>query len=274
MTAGAPAQKKEENIFLNLLLNIVLPAIILSKMTGEDRLGPLMALVVAISLPVAYGVYDLIARRTFNFFSVIGIISVMVTGGLGLYRATPQLFAIKEAVMPTLFAVFILLSHLRREPFVNQILLNPKLVNLAKLEATLEARCCRPAFRTLLFHCSSFLALTLCCSAVANYFLAIRVLEGTEGGSPEYVAGIGKITWMGFLIIGLPMMVAMGGIFFYLLRGLKKVTGLDVDELTTPGETVKSKVSRGRTLSRESVTSQVDRQSHVENQTSRDRTPD
>lgn len=246
-------KEKEENLFLNLLLNIALPAIILSKMSGEDRLGPLASLILAISLPVAYGIYDYIARRTFNFFSAIGFISVLVTGGLGLFGATPQLFAIKEAVMPTLFAAFILLSHLRKEPFVNQILLNPKLVNLRKLEAALEVRSGWPAFRALLFHCSSFLAVTLCCSAVANYFLAIRVLGGTEGGSPEYVEGIGKITWMGFLIIGLPMMVVMGGIFFYLLRGLKRVTGLDIDELTTPGETVKKKVSKGTTLSVEKL---------------------
>lgn len=246
-------EPKEENLFLNLVLNIALPAIILSKMSGEDRLGPLAALILAISLPVFYGVYDYFVRRTFNLFSALGFASVLFTGGLGLYQATPQVFAIKEAVMPLLFATFVLLSHLWKEPFVNQILLNPKLMNLKKLETALEARGARAAFDGLLFHCSSFLAITLCCSGVANYFLAMSVLGGTEGGSPEYVEGIGKITWMGFLIIGIPMMLAMGGIFFYLLKGLQRVSGLDTDELTTPGETVKKRVSKGRTLSVEKL---------------------
>ena len=119
MTAKKSAQEpKEENLLLNLALNIVLPTLILSKLSSEERLGPLWALIVAISLPVGYGIYDFARRRNFNFFSLLGFVSVLLTGGLGLMKATPLQFAIKEAVMPLVFATFILLSHLRKKPFV------------------------------------------------------------------------------------------------------------------------------------------------------------
>jgi len=250
-TLEEAAPPKEENIFLNLVLNIVLPSIILGKLSKEEYLGPLLALIVAISLPIGYGIYDFAKRRNFNFFSLLGFISVLLTGGLGLMKASPQQFAIKEAVIPLLFASAILLSHLKKKPFIESMLLNPQLLNLKKLNAALDVRNSHGAFHKLMFQCSLFLAATLCGSSIANYFLAMKILRGTEGGSEEYMAGIGKITWMGYLMIGIPMMIAMGGIFYFLLKGLKRVTGLDTDELTTEDntKTVKKKVSKGKVLS-------------------------
>lgn len=250
-TEIAEAPEKEENVLLNLLLNIALPAFILSSLSKEDRLGPLIALIVAIALPIGYGIYDFATRRNFNFFSVIGFISVLLTGGLGLMKASPFIFACKEAILPLLFATLILLTHLRKTPFIQTLLLNPQLINVKKLTAALDANDGWGRFRKLMFHCSIFLALTLCASSIANFFLAMRVLEGTEGGSPEYMKGIGKITWMGFLIIGVPMMVAFIGIFFYMMKGLGRITGMDADDLTNPGDTVRKKVKKGEVLSEE-----------------------
>lgn len=237
--------EKQENLLLNILLNVALPAIILSKMSGEARLGPFWALIVAIALPIGYGLYDFIQRRNFNLFSAMGFVGVLLTGGLGLMKAGPQIFAIKEAVMPLLFGSFILLSHLKKEPLIKQMLLNPQLFAMKKINRVLDEGNLRAPFEALLLRCSVFLCITLAGSAVGNYFLAMHVLEGTEGGSTEYMEGIGKLTWMGYLIIGIPMTGAMVGIFFYLLKQLTLLTGLDSEELTNPGETVTKQVKKG-----------------------------
>ncbi|MEM0897684.1 MAG: hypothetical protein AAGJ79_12460, partial [Verrucomicrobiota bacterium] len=82
---------KPENPLLNILLNVLLPVVILSYLSNPDKtlfglpvgLGPLWALIVAISFPVIYGVWFFITRRKTNFFSILGFVSVLLTGVLG-----------------------------------------------------------------------------------------------------------------------------------------------------------------------------------------------
>src|SRR5690606_22513217 len=77
----APPAPKRENLWINLLCNAVFPAVILTTLSKEHRLGPMWALVLAISLPLGYGIYDLVTRSKWNVFSVVGVISTALTGG-------------------------------------------------------------------------------------------------------------------------------------------------------------------------------------------------
>src|SRR5690349_10701580 len=80
---AAPAHKPE-NLWLNLACNIVLPAVILSNLSSKERLGPLVALLVGLAFPLGYGIYDVIARRKWNLLSIIGVLSVSLSGGMGV----------------------------------------------------------------------------------------------------------------------------------------------------------------------------------------------
>ena len=68
-----PTEVRQENLWLNLLFNIVVPALILTTLSKPERLGPVWALIVGVSLPLGYGIYDLIVRRKWNFFSILEI---------------------------------------------------------------------------------------------------------------------------------------------------------------------------------------------------------
>ena len=67
-------------------MNIVIPVIILVRFSGEDQLGPVNGLLVALAFPVGYGLYDFIVRRGFNPYSMLGFASVLLTGGIGLLK--------------------------------------------------------------------------------------------------------------------------------------------------------------------------------------------
>ena len=73
-----------ENPWLSLLLNIVVPVAVLNKLSEPDRLGPSGALVLALVFPLSYGVWDRIKRRQWNPMSLIGLASILLTGGIGL----------------------------------------------------------------------------------------------------------------------------------------------------------------------------------------------
>ena len=65
MTTPSPksAAPNPENPWISLLINIAIPALVLMKLSGEQHLGPVMGLLVALSFPLVYGIQDAVRRR-------------------------------------------------------------------------------------------------------------------------------------------------------------------------------------------------------------------
>ncbi len=228
---------KQENALLNLMLNVLLPVTILSycsKEKGWYAIGPTKALIVAVLLPVGYQIWDWFQRRKINTFSIIGMISVLITGGLGLMKLNPQAFALKEAAIPLILGFVMLWTHWKGKPLTKAMLLNPDLMDVNKVEAAVDRNEQRPAFDKLMWQTTFILAGSFVLSAVLNYGLALYFLEGKEPGSEEYTASIGKITGWGFLVIGVPMMGCLIWAFVRLTKGLQRLTGLTQDDLMLP----------------------------------------
>lgn len=244
---GGAASPPQDRPLLELVVNIILPTWILMSLSKEERLGPLWALVIAICLPLGYGIYDAVRARKLNFYAAIGLVSVLLTGMFGLFKGGAVWFAVKEAVIPIVLAVAFLGSHKTGTPFIKAIFLNPQLINLPLLNEVLDKDPARNAgFQRLLWNGTLMLAATMLVSSVANFFLAMHFVGPTEPGSSEYTAAIGKTTAWGFAIIGIPMVAILLFVFWYLIRGLERVTGLERDDLTNPGQTVRRTVQRGQ----------------------------
>ena len=127
-------KSRRENPLVSLALNIVIPVIILVRFSGEDELGPVNGLLLALAFPVGYGLYDLIARggfdpvrlfralvrrkrpydfihwRRFNPYSILGFVSVLLTGGIGLLKLPVEWLAIKEAAIPFIICAAVVIS--------------------------------------------------------------------------------------------------------------------------------------------------------------------
>ena len=235
--APAPKAVKQENPLLNLLLNVLLPVTVLSMCSKEGNwysLGPKWALVVAVALPVGYQIYDFIVRRKWNVFSIIGMVSVLFTGGLGLLNLSAQVFAWKEASVPLVLAAVIYFTGRGKKPLVRQLLMNPDIIDVKKVESAIDAHDSRPAFDRLLSTSTLLLTGSMLLSAVLNYFLAIFFLDGLTPGSSEYSEAIGKQTGWGWLVIGVPTMAMMIFAMLRLFKGLKRLTGLDSDQIMLP----------------------------------------
>jgi hypothetical protein len=221
---------KPENMWLNLLFNIVIPALILSKLSSEDRLGPIGALVVGLAFPLVYGTYDLIARKKWNLFSILGVASVSLTGGLGLMEADGVWFAVKEAAVPLMFAVAVLATLKTPKPLVRALILNDSVVDVPRIEAALDEKCTRPQFDKLLESSTWLLAGSLGLSAVLNFALA-RVVLKSPAGTPEFTAELGKMTWMSYPVIVVPSMAIMIYILMRLFKGIHHLTGLGLEDI-------------------------------------------
>jgi len=234
-TPPAPARhpRKPENIWLNLLCNVVLPGLIMSKLSAPERLGPVWALVAGVSLPLSYGIYDLVTRKKWNLFSGVGLVSVGLTGGLGLAKATAMAFAIKEAAVPAVFALAVLATLKTKQPLVREMIFNDAVIDVPKVEAALAANGTRAAFEQLLKSCTWLLAGSFVLSAVLNFGLA-RILLTGEPGTPEFTAQLGRMNWWSWPVIMVPSLAIMIVALLKLLRGVHRLTGLNLEAIMHP----------------------------------------
>lgn len=229
-TAASPAAPKPENLWLNLVCNAVFPAVVLSTLSKESRLGPVWALLLAISLPLGYGIYDLVRRRKWNVFSVIGVISTALTGGLGLMKLSGIWFAVKEAAVPLVLGAAIPLTLRTRQPLVRELVCNEQVLNMPRVEAALDATGRRPQFNALLARVSWIIAGSFALSATLNFILAIWILKSPAGTS-AFAEELGRMTALSYPVITIPTMGVMIYAMWRLITDLEKLTGLTGDEI-------------------------------------------
>lgn len=229
MSATAtPNQPKRENLLLNIICNVAVPSLILSKLS--DRLGAKTALILALSFPLAYGIYDLVKRRNFNFIAALGFTSTLATGGLGLLKLAPFWFAVKEAVVPTLIGLTIVVSQWTKNPLVRTFLFSEQVIDVPRVEAALAERGQLAAFQKLLLSSSWMLAGSFAISAGLNYGLA-RYLIKAMPDTPEFNAQLGQMTLWSWPVIVVPSMAIMMIALWRLLKGLEWLSGLKLDEI-------------------------------------------
>lgn len=221
---------KPENLFLNLVFNLALPAIVLSKLSAPGRLGPVYGLVVALACPLGYGVWDYLKRREANFISIVGFVSVLLTGGLGLLHFGGFWFAVKEAAVPTVIAAAVLISLKTKKPLVHAMLYNPQVIDVSRVDAALDERSNRTGFDRLLVTSSYLLTISFLLSAVLNFALA-RYLLKSAAGTAEFNAELAKMHLLSWPVIVLPSMAMTMFALWRLLSGLKELTGLTMDEI-------------------------------------------
>ncbi|MCF7687851.1 MAG: MFS transporter [Cephaloticoccus sp.] len=231
---NAPAKSvtkaKRENLLINLICNVALPTLILTKFSGNSGLGPTWGLIVALSFPIGYGVHDFIRRRRCNFISVIGFSSVLISGGFGLLKLDGFWFAVKEAAIPSIIGLAVLASMRSKLPLVQELLYNPQLMDVARIEAAMDERGTRSDFAPLMLAASRLLALSFFISAVLNYGLA-RYLLKSPTGTEAFNNELGKMHLWSWPVIVLPSMAMMMLALWRFIKGLQTATGLKLDDL-------------------------------------------
>lgn len=221
---------QKENPLLNILINIVIPSVTLSKFSTDEYLGSEMGLIVALSLPVLYGIYDFIKQKKVNFISVLGFVSILLTGVIGLFELDKDWIAWKEAAVPFIIGVAVAVSIKTPYPLVEKLLFNDKIVDIKKINLRLEHKGNAHIFKKKLDMASFLLAGSFFLSAVLNFALA-KFLIVSESGTEEFTQQLGKMTALSFPVIAVPSTIFMLVALWYLLNSVKKCTGLEISEV-------------------------------------------
>lgn len=218
---------------VDLLLSIILPSVVLMKLSGEDDLGATGGLIVALAFPLGWGLFELIKYRKFNFIALLGLVSVLLTGGIGLFELDTKWLAIKEAAIPAVIGIAVLVSTFTPYPLIKTLLFNPAIMDVDNIKQKLEEHNSSVVFESRLMKASYLVAGSFAFSATMNYILAKWIVT-SAAGTTAFNEELGQLTLYSYPVIALPSMLMMLGIFYYLWRTIHDLTGLELDEVLAP----------------------------------------
>ena len=227
-TTAPPTHKPRP--LLDLLLGIIIPSVILMKLSGDNDLGATSALIVALAFPISWGLYELIKYKKFNFIALLGLTSVLLTGGIGVLQLDTQWLAIKEAAIPAIIGIGVFISTQTRYPLIKTLLYNPKILNIDKIGRKLDELGSTRMFEARLMNATYLLGGTFFFSAIMNYILAKWIVT-SPAGSTAFNEELGRMTLLSYPVIAIPSMVMMLAIFYYLWRIIHGMTGLKLEEI-------------------------------------------
>ncbi len=256
----ADPKTHQEHPLANIFVNVLIPVMVLSYLSKDPvvqeqlgkevkpwHIGPLKAIIVALALPLGYGIWHFAKTRKLNFFSGLGLVSVLLTGGLTLYLWNQDgtvkehaglLFGIKEAAIPLALGIGVMLSQRSATPLLNVFLYNDSLFDIPKIERTIADRGADDDYRKVKKQATLLFALSFFISCVLNLLLALWFFRGFDRTAADalekYNAIIGRLTGWGFAVIGVPLLVFLFFTLRQLLKGLREITGLKDEELLLP----------------------------------------
>lgn len=248
----AASKKKPDNSLVDILINVIIPVLVLSYLSKDEgkawHLGPTKAMVIALVIPLAFGIWHFIKHKKINLFSCVGLGAILLTGLITIYlwyneAARPQvgiIFGIKEALQPLILGSLFIITHKTATPLFNTFLYNDALFDIPRIEKAVKTEEKQDEYKKMKWNCTLFFFGSFLISAVLNLALAIYffrdlspdLADGTW--KTEYNEIVGKITGWGFAVIGAPFLIVMIVLLIFLLKSLRKHTGLSNDEILIP----------------------------------------
>lgn len=215
---------------IDLAVSLILPSLVLMKLSSPEYLGASMALVLALAFPLGWGLFELLRYRKFNFIALLGMLSVLLTGGIGLLQLDTQWLAVKEAAVPGVIGLVVIGSIFTRRPLIHRLLYNESVLDIARIQSALQEHGKSAEFDRHLLIATWCLGGTFFFSAVMNYILA-RWLVSSPAGTEAFNAELAQMNLYSYPMIAIPSMLMMAGIFWYLWRTIHGMTGLSMEEM-------------------------------------------
>jgi hypothetical protein len=212
-----------------IAVTLLIPSLILMRFSGPEELGAAGALALALAFPIGWGLRELARSRRFSLFAGLGIVSLLLTGGIGLLELDARWLAVKEAAIPAVLGLIVAGSALTRAPLVRVLLYTPMLLDTGRIDAALAERGNLPAFEARLRAATWMLAGSFAFSSAMNYVLATWIVT-SPAGSAAFNEELGRLTLLSYPMIALPATLMMMGVLYYLAVAVKRLAGLSLGD--------------------------------------------
>lgn len=235
---------------LNILLSVLAPVMVLDhcSVAGPKlwQMGTAPAMCLALSLPLGFGLWTFITSRKVEPLTLFGLLGTILTGVVTIYANTgtgdairpdtPWWYAAKEAAIPLLLCGAVMVTARRQDSLLRLLLYSDAIFDITTIEKHVAEKGAQQPYDALLWRASLFLGLSLVFSAVGNFILSLCFLlpvldQPAAQQALEYNYAVGRMTWWGYLVIGVPLLITLIGVLRHLIAKLEALTGLDRDHL-------------------------------------------
>ena len=235
---------------LNVFLSVLAPVLVLDHCSAADgawyHLGTTWAMVVALALPIGCGIYSLVTERKIESMTAFGLLGTILTGVVTIYANTgdelairpdtPWWYAAKEAIIALLLAGATLVGGGKEGSLLRACVYSDSIFDIRRIEGTVREKGLLSNYTTVLNRAALMTAGSLLFSAAMNFGLALYFLLPVPDmpaaqQAVEYNYAVSKMTWMGYLIIGVPLLATLFLVIRYLGRTLQQLTGLSDERI-------------------------------------------
>jgi len=213
---------------LELGMNIVAPTVVLLFLSGEEYLGPELGLGIGLSFPILHAVRSLWMSGSVSPISVIAVVSVLLTGGIGLLELEARWFVLKEGLVSVAFAFLTVASLWSPWPAVE--IMWWMVFDEEKVRAALDERGEAAAYQDDLTRATWRFGAVMLLAALATWALA-WFLVTADAGSVAFNEQLGRYTFASFAVITFPSMGAMYFVLNTLMDATEDRTGLAMQDL-------------------------------------------
>lgn len=231
--AGTIAPGGVPNIMSKALINIFLPVAILLTLSDESRLGPLAALLLAVGIPATYGTWELVRTRKINASSILGIVSVLMTGAIAVFELDTRYFAVKEAAIPVGFAAILLISNRMSFPVVK--LLFDVVQRKERVERLIPEHHQETAYRKHIERSGALWAGIMILSGVMKFTLA-SIIMTADAGTREFNTQLATYELVQIPTSMTITMVLILSLIYFIAKGTGALIGLAPSEVLRGGE--------------------------------------
>ena len=216
-----------ESPLVGVFASIIIPSLILIH--ASQFFGPKVTLLVALAFPISYTLGVKLRAKRWDLIGGLGFVSILLTGGIGLLEADPIWIAIKEAGVPLVLGVAVLLS-MRQNSLLKAMVLNDAVIDHELIERKASEHKKRKELDEMFRLGSYVLAGALFLGAALNFILA-RLIVTSDPSTPEFTQELGRLAALSVPGLVVPVMVVLTFLIIYLFRRLSQITGLSLEEL-------------------------------------------
>lgn len=216
---------------VDLALNLGWPLLFLWVLS--DRFEPVTGLLLALVGPLAATVMAVVRKGKVNPVSVLALVGIGVTGGIGVLQLDARWYAAKEAAIPCAVGALTIASVRTPYPLVRSLLW--EVADGARIEAALDARGARAAGEAALARATVGMGAISVILGVVSGVAASFMVTGAPG-TPDYNADVASYTAWSFGLINLPSMVATVWVLQRAIDALAGHAGLAAEDLLAPAE--------------------------------------
>lgn len=200
-------------------------------------MSPTLTLAAALCLPLAYGAQDYFRRGHKNYVSLMGVINILLTGSLAMMSLKGIWFAVKEASFPLVLGCLVLGSAWSANPAAKMFFCNPHVLNMALIDEKVATLNKHTEFKNGLRQTTIWLSISFFVSAIANFVLAYHIFSDIDPSLSRdqtlevLNVQIADMTWAGYGVIALPLMIFSGVLVYTFLKRLSRILDTPIDSL-------------------------------------------